>query len=68
MDVGRSIRIAMAQRNVNQTWLAKEMGGFQSHISNMVSRKTANSAMIEKLAKAFDLSASEFIALGETED
>ena len=65
MDVGKSVRIAMASEGINQTRLAERIGITRQSVSHICKQKTANSKYIDRLAKAFDMKASDFIALGE---
>lgn len=67
MNIGRSTKIALAQRDKNNQWLADEMGVHRSHITRIKSQSNATGATIEILASAFNLKASEFIALGEVD-
>jgi len=66
MDIGKSIRIALAERNERQTWLAKQMGcsrGYVNRLSN--GGVVPGGKTIETIADIFGMSVSEFIALGE---
>lgn len=65
MDVGRSTRVALAQRNKNNKWLAEKLDCSMAWVGKLKRDAKANSATIEKLAKVFELSESEFIKLGE---
>ena len=65
MDIGKSTRIALAQRDKSSSWLAELLGVTRQQISSIRKSTTANSSTIEKLAAAFELKASEFIALSE---
>ena len=69
MDIGKSIRIALANINKSRAWLAREMGVTRGYISNMANGRTIpGGKMIESLAGIFGMTTSEFIALGETEE
>ena len=66
MDIGKSIRIALAERNERQTWLAKQMGcsrGYANRLANGV--VVPGGKTIEAIADIFGMTVSEFIALGE---
>jgi transcriptional regulator with XRE-family HTH domain len=65
MDIGKSIRIALAQRGKKAVWLAGELGITKQAVSQLMTKRSATGATIKKLADAFNLKASEFIALGE---
>lgn len=65
MDVGKSIRIALAKTNRSQKWLAEELGVTRQIIWVAKNNKSATGQRIEAYAAAFGMKASEFIALGE---
>ena len=67
MNIGKSIKIALAQRELTQVWLANELNTSSQNITNYVSKPNLNGTTIDKLAKAFNMPSSEFIALGEIE-
>jgi len=65
MNLRKSIKIALAQKEQNATWLAGELKVSKQHISKIMSGANVSSKTIENVSKAFGLSASELIALGE---
>lgn len=65
MNIGKSIRVALAQKEKNNEWLANMMGCSASHIRALAVRKSATGTTIERLARCFDMTVSEFVALGE---
>ena len=66
MDLAASIRVALAYRGRNQTWLANEMGVHRSYVNQMTKgRVKPGMNQAEKIAAILDYSLSEFIALGE---
>lgn len=67
MNVGKSIKIALAQREKNTRWLSEAMDVSLPQISNLAKTKHANGSTIDKVAEAFGMTSSEFIALGEKE-
>lgn len=67
MDIGRSIRIALAQRGKKAVWLAGELGVTKQAVSQIMAKQSATGATIQKLANAFNLKPSEFIALSEVD-
>ena len=69
MNVRKSIKISLAYSDKSSLWLANELGVTKQQVSNM-RNKGANvrADTIERLAKVFGLSASEFIALGENSE
>ena len=67
MNVGRSIKIALAKSDKNFTWLARELGVSKQQVSKWNNNCYVGSMTIARLASAFNMKASEFIALGENE-
>ena len=76
MDIGRSVKVALAQRKKDAKWLAHHLGAGDDEDGNIKTgmahyhMRTAKqtSRSIEKLAGIFELSVSEFVELGEWED
>ncbi len=64
MDLGKSLRVAMAKKGIKNKDLAKELGVKPQQISNWLSGSIGKSS-VESLSGHFDLKISEFIALGE---
>lgn len=66
MDLAASIRVALAYRGKNQSWLADQMGVHRSYVNQMAKgRVRPGMNQAEKIAGILDYSLSEFIALGE---
>ena len=66
MNISKSIKVACAQKEINQIELARLSGMSEATISNLVGGKTqCKQRTLETFAKVFDMPASEFIALGE---
>ena len=65
MNIGKSIKVALAQHDKDRKWLAGELDISQAHMSNLVNNKTRSANYLDKLAEAFNMPVSEFIALGE---
>lgn len=66
MNIGRSLKIALAIRGKTQFDLAKDLDCAQANISYWAGRQSKiNLATVERLANGLDYSVSEFIALGE---
>ena len=65
MNVGKSLKIALAMNEKTQVDLVNELKMTRQQVSRLANNPSANSKTIERLAKSFGLSASEFIALGE---
>lgn len=65
MNIGKSLKIALAQRELKQPWLATKLGLTRQQVSNIANTEHASGTTIDKVAKAFNMEASEFVALGE---
>lgn len=65
MNIGRSVKVALAQRSKTVTWLSEQLGISRTRTSTIANSERVSLANIEKLAAIFELTASEFIALGE---
>ena len=67
MDLGKSIKIGLINRDMPQGVLAGRTGICKSHLSAMANgHKLPNMVMLESIATKLDYKVSEFIALGET--
>lgn len=66
MDIAKSIRVALAREAKNQTWLGDQIGATKATVSNYCKgRSKPDSDRLEQIAQLFDMTVSEFIALGE---
>jgi transcriptional regulator with XRE-family HTH domain len=65
VNVGKSLKIAMAMREIKQVEMARDMKVSQVYISRLANSQHAGIGTVSKLAKALGMSVSEFIALGE---
>lgn len=65
MNVGKSIRVALAKKGMTHKQLAEQLGMRQTSLSQLAAQTSCTGATIEKLANAFEMKASEFVALGE---
>lgn len=65
MNVGKSIKVALAQKAMSQAELAKRMGLTHTWVSALANKPKASTATVEALAAQFDMKVSEFVALGE---
>ncbi len=65
MNVGRSLKVALAKRDMSQTQLAKKMNVHVQWVSKLANSETASQATVTGLAEALDMKVSEFVALGE---
>lgn len=65
MNIGKSIKVALAQRDMKQNQLAERLGKSPRWINLLANSDGASTATIQMLADAFGMKASEFVALGE---
>lgn len=65
MDIGKSIRVAMAMRGLRGNQLAERLQVTAPTISVMLGRKTCAGQTLQDLASIFGMKVSEFVALGE---
>ena len=65
MNIGKSLKIALIQNNMEQADLADRMGIHQSNISKISRGKTITTETLQRIAKAFNMKVSEFLAIGE---
>ncbi|MDH3354505.1 MAG: helix-turn-helix transcriptional regulator [Chromatiales bacterium] len=63
--IKKSIRIALAKNGQKQKWLADKIGTSEVQLSKWANKDHLNTATIEMIAMPFNMSVSEFIALGE---
>ena len=66
MNIKKSIKIALVEREQNQEWLAGQVGVSRGAISLVLSRNSVTSQLLEKIAAALEYKVSELIALGES--
>ncbi len=65
MNFGKSLKIALAKREISQSDLAKELNVTRAYISNISRKKECSGGVLRMMAKHFGLKVSEFVALGE---
>ena len=65
MNIGKSVKILLAQQEMNQTELAVKVGVSRAVMSYVCNHPSCSPGMMVKLCEVFDLKASELIALGE---
>lgn len=66
MNIGKSVKIALAQQEKDTAWLAKRAKISRQSAWYHTVRREAKSQTIGKLAKIFGMTESAFIALGES--
>jgi len=67
MNFGKSLKMAMASKEVSNITLAKDLGVNKTWVSTMRGMKHISSETIEKVAIYFEMKPSEFIKLGESD-
>lgn len=65
MNVGKSIKVAMAKREMSQQDLAAKLKVSKPYVSQLAGKEHAGMGTVVILADAFDMKVSEFVALGE---
>ena len=65
MNIKKSIKIALVERDQNQEWLAVQVGVSRGAISLILSRNSITTRLLGKIALALQYKVSELIALGE---
>jgi len=67
MNIGKSINMALAAQGNSNKWLSGETGISTNQLSRIKQSKYGDpsGSTIRKLADAFNMQVSEFVALGE---
>jgi len=65
MDAGKSLQLCLIQHGVRRDDLAKKIEVTPTYISKLCNKRDCSGSMLTKLAGAFDIKVSEFVALGE---
>ena len=65
MDLAKSLRIALAERNIKRTELAKQLGVSRQIVSTWVNTGGISRVNLELTCKFLDMNVSDFVALGE---
>jgi ribosome-binding protein aMBF1 (putative translation factor) len=65
MNIGFSIKSALMKSGNSREWLAGEMKVSITRINKLALSEAATTDVVKRLADAFEMKASEFIALGE---
>lgn len=67
ISTGKSLKIAMTLNDIDTQTIAKGLKKSPSVINNLRGKDSCSNETLELLAAFFDMSVSEFIALGEGE-
>lgn len=65
MNVGRSLKIALAMKGMKQSELAAQLKVTDVWISRVANAEKAGMGTVTKLSEALGMKVSEFVALGE---
>ena len=65
MNISKSIRVALAMRELTQKQLAERLGMYESAVSQLVNRSSITTDKLKQVADALDMRVSELVALGE---
>ena len=65
MNVGKSIKVALAKKDMNQQDLAAKLKVSKPYVSQLAGKEHAGMGTVVLLADAFDMKVSEFLSLGE---
>lgn len=65
MNIGRSINVALAKRDMKRKALMSSFGWSPAYVSKICDSEKLGIGTIEKLSEFFSMPVSEFIALGE---
>lgn len=65
MNIGRSINVALAKKDMKKSDLVKSFGWSAAYVSRICRSPEMGMGSIQKLAEFFGMQVSEFIGLGE---
>ena len=65
VNLKKSVKVAMANKEVNQEWLAVQLNIKPPAVTMMMQRNECGFTRLNDLADVFGMKVSEFIALGE---
>jgi DNA-binding Xre family transcriptional regulator len=65
MNFRKSLKLALIQRDMTQKALALKLGMRETSMSQLASQSSCTGATLQKIAGAFGMKVSEFVALGE---
>ena len=65
MNVGKSLKMALAKRDMNQTQLAAKLKCTAVWVNRIANSRSVSMTTVESLCAALDMKVSEFVALGE---
>ena len=65
VNISKSIRVALAMKEMNQKQLAERLGMYESAVSHMVNRASITTGKLKQVAAVLGMKVSELVALGE---
>lgn len=65
MNIGRSIKVALAKKDMKKSDLAREMGWSIQYVAKICRSEEIGMGSVKNLSNFFGMQVSEFIALGE---
>ena len=65
MNIGKALRISLAQKEMNQADLSRALGFTQQTISGWIRTNSMPLRTLDTVCSFFDVAPSEFMALGE---
>ena len=65
MNIGRSINVALAKKDMKKADLARSMDWSANYVTKICRSPEIVMGSVKKLAEFFEMSVSEFISLGE---
>lgn len=65
MNFRKSLKLALIQNDMTQKALAAQLGMRETSMSQLAAQSSCTGATLQKIADAFGMKVSEFIALGE---
>lgn len=65
MNIKKSIRVALAQKDMTQGDLAEKIGMTASNLSLLMNRESIPTARLAQIAEALDMKVSDLLKLGE---
>ena len=65
MNIKRSTRKALADKEQHQSWLAKKLKATEPQVSVWINSENLNTRLIKRIADVFGMTVGEFIRLGE---
>lgn len=65
MNIGRSLRVALAKKDMTQKDLAAAMACSGAYINKLAKQEHAGMGAVKRLADYFGMQVSDFVKLGE---